>query len=79
MFEELAFIQFQYVRHAIPALFKLNDICFYENCCNMDILVTDIGKLEMCYDNVSLLISSIIQSEKFNCHNFRLALLIVNT
>jgi hypothetical protein len=43
------------MRHAIPDLFKVNDICFYENCCKVDILLfTDIEKLPMYYDNGSL-------------------------
>ena len=42
------------MRHAIPYLFKVNDICFCENGCKVDILFTDIEKLPMYYDNGSL-------------------------
>jgi hypothetical protein len=39
MFDELAFIQFQYEACLFRLFFGLNDTCVYENCGKMDICI----------------------------------------
>lgn len=62
MFKEFALVQFQYVRHAILALFRHNRV--YENCCVMDIQLIDLSLSYKCSTILRvLLIPSILQNE----------------
>lgn len=62
---ELAFVQFQYVKHAIPAYLHLKVPVLIKNCCKMDIRFAYMCKLRVYYDNGSLIDTIYPPKQKF--------------